>query len=148
MAIAKETVIIGCKLPNGLVLEIGYEFSPTGAQIKSADYERVVIKGWNSHSEEMRIQLLKVKSDSGVPHAMNTRPFLNRGIPKDFWVKWKAAHARSWLLKNEVLFEANDEASAALRVAEGDKTPKVFEPIDRGAIRIPGITAADFSKVT
>jgi hypothetical protein len=150
MAIAKETVIIGCKLPNGLVLEIGYELNATGAQIKSESYERVVIKGWNAHAEPMRIQLAKAKSDSGVPHGMNTQPFLNRGVPKDFWVKWKESHKRSWLLKNEILFEVagGDEASAALRVVEGDKTPKIFEPIDRSKVRIPGVTTADFSKVT
>jgi hypothetical protein len=146
MGIAKETVIIGCKLPNGLVLEVGYEISPTGAQIKSSDYQRIVIKGWNAHSEEMRRQLIAVKSDAGVPHALNTRPFLNRNIPKEFWTRWVSEHKRSWLLKNEILFEANDEASAALRVSEADKTPKVFEPIDRNKIRIPGITQADFSK--
>jgi hypothetical protein len=144
---AKDTVTIGCKLPAGLVLEIGYQTvekidgRTVAAYKRLENYDRQVIRGWNHHSFPMRQQLLKAGSGMGVPHGMNTSPYLNRDIPKAFWEEWKRTHASSWLLKNELLFEVatNDPAGAALRVAEGDKTPKVFEPLDRNKTIVPGI---------
>lgn len=153
---AKETVTIGCKLPAGLVLEVGLQTVEKDGRgglataVKHLDtYQRYVIRGWNHHSADMRKQLLEVKSSAGVPHGMSTKPFLNRGVPKDLWDQWKAEHPDSWLLKNEVLFEvaSRDEAGAALRVAESDKTPKVFEPLDPSKTVVPGITPADFTQL-
>ena len=145
---AEETVMIGCKLPAGLVLEVGLQTQEKNSEGKLVaavkrleNYARFVIRGWNHHSYDMRKQLIETKSSSGVPHGMNTRPFINRNVPKALWEQWKAAHKGSWLLKNEILFEvkAGDEASAALRVAEGDKTPKVFEPLDSTKTIVPGV---------
>jgi hypothetical protein len=77
----------------------------------------------------------------GVPHGLNTTPFLNRGVSKTFWERWKKEHPGSWLLKNEVLFEVadDDHAGAALRVEESAKTPTVFEPLDPSKTIVPDI---------
>jgi hypothetical protein len=155
----RATVTIGCKLPAGLVLEVGLQtmekdgngkmVACAGGPRRLADYQRVIIRGWNHHSFEMRKALVESKSTAGVPHGMNTRPFLNRGIPKDVWERWKAEHKGSWLIKNELLFEvaSGDEASAALRVAESDKTPKVFEPIDSTKTIVPGVKPLEREEV-
>jgi hypothetical protein len=142
---SKETVTIGCKLPAGLVLEVGLQTVNKEGRTdlkKLPNYERYIIRGWNHHSFEMRKQLVATKSTSGVPHGMNTTPFLNRNVPKDLWDRWKASHVDSWLLKNEILFEvkSGDEASAALRVVESVDTPKIFEPIDQAKTIVPGVT--------
>lgn len=142
-----ETVIIGCKSPSGLVLEIGLQTfvpdSATGRPITAVkrlpSYQRIVIKGWNAHQSEMRVQLLKAGSASDLPHGMNTAPFLNRNVPRAFWEQWKKEHSGSWLLKNGVLFEATDEASAQLQVLESKDTPTVFEPLDRTKVIVPGV---------
>jgi hypothetical protein len=145
---SKDTVTIGCKLPAGLVLEVGlqtqeknHEGKLVTAVKRLENYARFIIRGWNHHSHEMRKQLIETKSASGVPHGMNTRPFLNRNVPKDLWEQWKAAHKGSWLLKNEILFEVapGDEAGAALRIAESEKTPKIFEPIDPTKTIVAGV---------
>lgn len=146
---SKDTVTIGCKLPAGLKLEIGLQTTvPDSAtkrpivQVKALPtYEVVRIRGWNAHTLDMRRQLDKTKSAAGVPHGMNTTPFLNRGISKVFWERWKAEHSGSWLLKNEILFEVadDDHAGAALRVEESAKTPTVFEPLDPSKTIVPGV---------
>jgi hypothetical protein len=151
------TVTIGCKLPAGLVLEVGYQkMVPEGKDGKMVpinergdDYARFIIRGWNHHSYEMRKQLIETKSSAGVPHGMNTRPYLNRGVPKALWERWKSEHKNSWLLKNEILFEvaSGDEASAALRVAESAKTPKIFEPIDSTKTIVPGVKPLEREEV-
>jgi hypothetical protein len=144
-----ETVTIGCKLPAGLVLEIDYQqMVPEGKDGKLVpvnrrgdNYARYIIRGWNHHTAEQRKQLLENKSTAGVPHGMNTRPYLNRNVPKALWDQWKADHKTSWLLKNGLLFEvkSGDEISAALRVKEAEKTPTVFEPIDSTKTVVPGV---------
>lgn len=143
----KATVIIGCKLPAGLVLMVDYvqdrtvNGKKTCVYEKGPNYGRHIIRGWNHHSIAIRKQLEVTKSSAGVAHGMNTTPYLNRGVPKDLWELWKKEHPQSWLLKNELLFEvaSGDEASAALRVSESAKTPTVFEPIDPTKVIVPGI---------
>lgn len=146
---SKDTVTIGCKLPAGLVLEVGLQTVTKdengkilGVSIQRlANYARYIIRGWNHHSFEMRKQLVASKSTAGVPHGMNTTPFLNRNVPKALWEEWKATHKGSWLLKNEILFEvaSGDEASAALRVSESGKTPEIFKPLDSTKTIVPGV---------
>lgn len=144
----EDTVMIGCKLPAGLKIEVGLQ-----TRIKNSDNKMVaavarlenyaffILRGWNHHSIDLRKQLRDSKSSSGAPHGMNTRPFINRGVPKALWEQWKKEHKGSWLLKNEILFEVEegDHASAALRVVEGEKTPKIFEPIDSTKTIVPGV---------
>ena len=152
---AKDTVTIGCKSPSGLVLEVGLQTTKEvdGKRVTAVermpDYERFIIRGWNHHSIQMRQQLLESKSETGVPHGMNTRPYLNRNVPKALWERWKADHKTSWLLKNQILFEvaSGDEASAALRVAESDRTPTIFQPVDRNKTIVPGITPLEREEV-
>lgn len=134
-------VIIGCKSPSGFLLEVGYTIESGGRIIRSDRYQRIVLKGWNAHSEEMR------RSGIQVPAGTNMRPFLNRGIDKDAWEEWKRLHPNSWLLKNKILFEATDEPSAASMVKDGEKTPTVLAPLNKDK-PLPGITQADFTKPT
>jgi hypothetical protein len=136
---ANETVIIGCKLPSGIILEVGYSVDEKTSIVKQGpNYKKIALRGWHAHTAEAR------KTGLQLPAGMSMRPFLNRGIDKAAWDEWKRTHAGSWLLKNEILFEAKDEASAALRVAEGDDTPAPFAPIDPKKTP-PGITKADFA---
>lgn len=146
-----ETVTIGCKLPAGLRLEVGYKIvknrpdSIEGRAVKGDNYAMHIIRGWNHHSAAMRKQLADAKSSMGVPHGLNTTPYLNRNVPKALWAEWKRAHPDSWLLKNKLLFEvaSGDELSAASQVAESADTPKVFEPIDSSKTIVPGIKKFD-----
>jgi len=121
------------------MLEIGYTLDPKdGSMVKGPKYQRIVLKGWHEHTAAMRA------TDIQVPAGVNMRPFLNRNVDAAAWAEWKKQHADSWLLKNEILFEAKDEASAQLRVIEGDDTPAPFAPLKKSAV--PGITTADFAK--
>jgi hypothetical protein len=139
---AAETVTIGCKSPAGFILEIGYTIGPAGGQVLGDNYQRVVIYGWNRHTQPQRIALKEAGSTGDVPHGTNTSPYLNRNVPKAFWEQWVKEHPKSWLLKNEILFAvaSGDHAGAALRQKEGEKTPKILTPLDRNKSTIPGVT--------
>ncbi len=123
-----ETVIIGCRLPSGITLEVGLQTMEKNADgkyftmVKRLDnYARIVLKGWHHHNTTGLQMPAGVNSD---------RPYLNRDVPKAAWEEWKKTHAKSWLLKNSILFEAADEASAQLQALEAvDGTPKMLAPI-------------------
>jgi hypothetical protein len=122
---AKEVITIGCKLPSGITLEVGLQTTQKidgklmTSVVRQDNYQRIVLKGWHHHNT----------TGLQLPAGTNMSPFLNRNVDKAAWDEWKKTHANSWLLKNEILFEAKDEASAQLRVLEGDKTPSLFAPI-------------------
>jgi hypothetical protein len=125
---ASDTVIIGCRLPSGITLEVGLQTLEKNADgkyftmVKRLDnYERIVLKGWHHHNTT------GLQMPAGV--SMN-KPFLNRNVSRAAWDEWTRTHSKSWLLKNKVLFAANTEAEAQLMALEAvDGTPKVLAPI-------------------
>lgn len=128
-ATGTETVIIGCRLPSGITLEVGLQTLERNADgkwftmVKRLDnYDRIVLKGWHHHNA----------TGLQMPAGMNSdRPYLNRGVNKAAWEEWKKEHAKSWLLKNHILFEAATEAEAMLKATGEaiDGTPKPLAPI-------------------
>jgi hypothetical protein len=122
-----QTVIIGCRLPSGVTLEVGLQTQEKNADgkmfamVKRLDnYERIVLKGWHHHNTT------GLQMPAGV---MSDRPYLNRGVSKAAWEEWKRTHARSWLLKNQILFEADNEIEAASISADAMQAPKILAPI-------------------
>ena len=122
------SVIVACKLPNGIRLEIGIqtvERNADGKMVTSvkrlSNYASVDLKGWNSHNT----------TGLQMPHGYQQQPYLNRNVPRAFWEQWCKDHPNSWLLKREILVGLDDEASAQLEVINGAKanTPKPFAPL-------------------
>lgn len=123
---ADEKLIIGCALPSGILLEVGYTIDPkTGAQIRSKAYAQCMLKGWNAHTESA------TRAGIQVPAGSNTAPYLNRGVSRSLWEQWKKEHLGCWLLEKEHLFEAKDEASAQVRAIDAEKNPGPFMPLTR-----------------
>ena len=143
---AKETVIIGCKLPSGLVLEVDLQVVATdgrGNEVtavkRGPNYQRIELRGWNAHTARERASGIQ------LPAGVNTLPYLNHGIDKAAWEAWKDKHKGSWLLRNEILFEAKDAASAQIRMLEGAHTPTPLAPIDPNKSLPKDIAPADFA---
>ncbi len=99
-------VMIGCKLPHGLILELIpappadrtlQGFVPAG--------KRVTIKGANSLRTERRAQ-------QGV------HPFAITPVDKDFWEAWYAQHKDRDFVKNGLVFVAKDEKDAQAMARE------------------------------
>ncbi len=133
------TVIIGCRLPSGITLEVGLQTLEKNADgkyftmVKRLDnYERIVLKGWHHHNT----------TGLQMPAGMGSeRPYLNRGVRREAWEMWKKEHAKSWLLRNHILFEAADEVEAQLKAGEAvDGTPTMLLPLDKSKVVVPGVT--------
>lgn len=95
---AKETVLIGCRLPNGIIL--------THPQNKD---QKVHIAGCSGE---------KLESGLHLP----PRAFATTRVDAEFWSAWKAAYQGFPPLKNRALFEARDEQEAAAKAKDSGRT--------------------------
>lgn len=122
-----EMVTIACKLPHGLIIEVGYEIpkDDKGASIgtnivKTDNYKAVTLKGWNSNLVM-----------AGQPALLNPEPGVTE-VPKDIWEAWVAGPGkRHPAVRNNLIYvvrkdapSAKDQALAARVLRSG------FEPLD------------------
>lgn len=130
-----ETVMIGCRLPHGLKLEVGYKTTRKGSEGKVfMNYERLenyatfVLKGTNEHVQSARASGILLPS-VGVP-----QPFINKNVPKDLWTQWikEQGGARCWYLKSGNLFVVpnGEEASAQAMVIDLITTQAPLAPLN------------------
>lgn len=107
---AKETVLIGCRLPDGLVLHHPKDRNVT---VKLAGtYE--------------------TKTESGL--YMPPRMFTTTAVDAEFWAEWKAAYVGFGPLKTRAVFEARSEQEAGLKARESEKVKTGFEPMSKSAM--------------
>ncbi len=106
---AKETVLIGCRLPNGIILT----HPQTKVQVK--------ISGTSGERLESGVYL--------PPRACATTE-----VDAEFWAAWKAAYAGFPPLKNRALFEARNEQEAAAKAKEVQKERTGFEQMPQAAV--------------
>lgn len=129
-----ETVTIGCRLPHGLKLEVGYKTTRKGADGKVfANYEKqdnyqcFVLKGTNEHTLAQRASGIQVPSNG------NPVPFINKNVPKDIWEQWVKEHPRNWYQKSMNIFVVTDgtQASADAMVIDSMATQAPLAPLNR-----------------
>lgn len=97
-----EVVIVGCKLPHGLILELK---RPNG------DVERVTIAGMNNK---------RIVGGYG----------LTPNVPKEFWDTWLKKNHRHAAISNGTLFIHTDGKSAESMAKERRDVTSGFEAID------------------
>lgn len=130
-----ETVTIGCRFPNGYVLEVGLQTTtktPKGGLMpmlaRTADYKRVVLKGTHAHTEEMR------KNRIQTPAMLNAAPYINHGVPKDVWEQWNKEHPNNWAVRSGNIFEvkaAQDPKNVKAAVADSMQRQAILQPLDQ-----------------
>jgi hypothetical protein len=144
---AEEMVAIGCRLPNGYKLEVGFSVSQEGRGgapfamfSKNADYQRCVLKGANQHS--------LIRDETGKPFAVKpsqiNRPAVINQIPKAFWERWMKEHSdktgkpTAWVVTSGQIFVVPPRAdSATIKAVSIDAQAKggnIFEPINPNEI--------------
>lgn len=128
-----ETVTIGCRLPNGYVLEVGLLTTTRVGNgtipqlIRTEDYRRFTIRGTREHNREL------AKRGFLPPAQLGAEPYLNHNVPKDLWEQWKKEHKGAWAVTSDNLFEVKDgkdTANAAAAVLDMGQAPRVLEPFD------------------
>ena len=101
---AKETVLIGCRLPNGFVLH-----HPKDRNIS------VKLAG----AYETRLE-------SGL--YLPPKLYSTTAVDAEFWAEWKAAYQGFGPLKTRAIFEARSEQEAGIKARESERVKTGFEP--------------------
>lgn len=115
---AAAILVIGCKLPSGLKLEIG---KPHDAGYRSLDLAGANQGEYQGRADSGRIFVPKTEHGYGL-----TR------VPADLWEEWKKRHkvnATRWL-RDGVLFVAEDRDSASAAAADGADVATGFEQLN------------------
>jgi len=126
----RDAVYVGCKLPNGLILQNfvmeevreavpgGFKDSPMARRLP----ESYRLNGTSLTHDQRQ------NGDVGYPIVHQCA--ITGGIPREFWEKWQEANARSELVRNNIVFAHKEEASVRRMAAEfaGQKTG--LEPLD------------------
>jgi hypothetical protein len=107
---SQNKVSVGCKLPNGMHLDIRQAGQPT---------QRVTLKGINSLSEGM---ILRPSVRSGFAVTEN--------VPKEFFEHWMELNAAHPAVKNNLIFAHTQVASVRAMGEEFKNELHGFEPID------------------
>ena len=125
-----DTVYVGCKMPNGLILQNfvteqvreavpgGYKDVPMSRRLPEA-YR---VNGVSLTHEQ------RMSGDVGYPIVHGTA--ITGGIPREFWEKWLDANKRSELVQNHIVFAHRDESSVRAMAAAYAKQKTGLEPLD------------------
>jgi hypothetical protein len=112
---AKETVLIGCRLPNGLVLH-------------------------HPKNRNLTVKLAgtyEAKTESGL--YLPPKMYSTTAVDAEFWAEWKAAYEGFGPLKTRAVFEAHSEQEAQSKAKNAEKVKTGFEPMSKTA-KIDGVT--------
>ncbi len=138
---AVDTVIVGCKLPNGLLLQNfvmeEYQEQVMGGGTRTA--KRAVRLEETYRVCGSSIDLAKMALGE-VPNLIIGGYGITSGIPREFWEEWLRTNARSDIVKNGLIYAESSDAKARKRAVEGAKLRTGLEPINPDA---PNTAAAD-----
>ena len=103
------TVVIGCKLPNGLILEMG--------KVNDENYQRVILNGSNAR------RVLGPDAVVIAGYGLTT-------IAKDFWDAWRKKNSKLKFVRDGHVFEHTTEASARDHAKDMAGLRTGLEPVD------------------
>ena len=107
---AKDVVMIGCRLPNGMILT-----HPKDPKVK------VVLNGQYPPATESGIY---------IP----PKPYGVTAVDVEFWEAWKAAYQGFPLLKTRAIFESKTVGELESKAREMEKEKTGLEPISKNAV--------------
>ena len=113
-----ETVIVGCKLPHGIILELGYILGKGGEVTRGPKYQSFVIKGTNEGRQ--------FKGEKATAGEWALTP----NVPKDFWDEWLKKNGELGYVKADLIFAMPEAKSAATVVREREALTTKLEPLD------------------
>lgn len=126
-----DTVTMGCKVPNGVVLRLfdlvdvqlsmnGIVLTEKQAQQREGEY---VLNGFS-------IDLGKMAGGIPPEHQIIGGFGLTSGIPRDFADEWFAQNAQSALVRNKIVFMERNENEARAHARDYASLQSGLQPVD------------------
>jgi hypothetical protein len=125
----RKYVVVGCKLPQGCIMEVGYKMVPGGMQ-KQDNYQAIKLNGAEQHS---LILAPGVRSASPV----NLRPGITENVPAEVYAEWSKKGGKN-LVRNGIVFSADTKADCQAIANEMTNEKIGMEAVDPS--KHPGIT--------
>lgn len=125
---SRKTVAVGCKLPQGCYLEVGYKITPGGIIKDREKYKKVKLNGAEQHAVILGMR---------TPSPANLRPGITANVDEAMFDEW-AKRAGHNLVRNGIVFKAATVEECQAIAAEMTKEKIGFEAVDPSAH--PGIT--------
>lgn len=130
-----EMVLVGCKAPNGLILNLDSYEKIAGSQNNAVrrifGKTVVTLKGW-------AFEVGKVPDPTETTGGYRLTP-----VDADFWDEWFKRNAESSLIHDRIILPPPPRAKAVdanVQAREHYTVPKMFAPVSPSAV--PGIEAA------
>ena len=111
---ARETVLIGCRLPNGIVLH-------------HPKNRNVTVKLAGTYETRLENGLYLPPRLAAIT-----------AVDAEFWAEWKAAYVGFPPLKTRAVFEARSEQEADSKAKNAEKVKTGFEPMGKN-VNIDGV---------
>lgn len=132
-----ETVSVGCRLPNGLRIEVGFTVSdkgeggaPFAMYRKLPSYGSHLLRGTN---QQLLVRDQTRKVVAMLPNQRDREPYINHNVPKDIWDRWYKLNDKSWFITSGNIFLVPKTDSSTVKAVTLDNAAKskpIFEPID------------------
>jgi hypothetical protein len=114
-------ISVGCKLPQGLIIELGYKIVPGGVE-RGPDYQQIQLAGANQHST--------IVGTLRSPSPRDLRPGITNNVDEALFDAWMKAHANTNIVKNGLVFKAKNAGEATAKAADIAQKPSGLEAID------------------
>jgi hypothetical protein len=121
-------ITVGCKLPQGVIMEVGYKVTPGGV-VKGPNYKRVVLAGANQHSI--------ITGALRTPSPRDLRPGITENVDEAVFDEW-AKKGGVNLVKNMLVYKAPNRSDAEAIAKEITPEKTGMEAVD--PTKHPGIT--------
>lgn len=116
---ANSTVHVGCKLPNGIYLELIPEATP-GVFTPPPAGQRILIKGSNTLRNDYTIRGLSQQQYG----------FAVSEVPSEVWAEWLKRNSQTPLVKNGFIFAVSKQKDAIAEGKERESERTGLEPLN------------------
>lgn len=136
---ATGTVIVGCKLPNGIILQLCRR-EASREPVMGGGHRDVDV--WRKFGDKYVVKGPAVPFGTVPKYLIAGGYALTSGIPEDFWEQWLAQNAESDIVKNELIIAHKTMEDVENQCIGNENHRSGLEPIDPR--RLPkGVTTAE-----
>lgn len=152
-ATGTDTVVVGSKLPNGLIMHVDKMVEREVFSQGSRWIEKTAIQDGETYTlHGNAINMGAMAAGQPPEHVIIGGFALTPGIPRDFWERWAATTGADFV-KRGIVFAASNEARARSQASERRDLKSGLEPIDpsnpgpraglrKGAVETASVTEA------